>query len=183
MNHREQTILYEYYKPIFEIYLSQKYYRRHNFDFNIIINNTFLSIFKNIGQYKNDYIKHPKLNCNNHPKFHAWIFQILRRNVIDYYRRIKRYTTNVIISDKLPETLIPESIDMEYNNILQIILNSLPLKTKNVFTDYIEGYTYKELQLKYNIPYGTAKYHVSIARKIINEKYNILNWSKKYTIK
>lgn len=185
MTQKQQTILYDYYKPMFKINLHTKSYYTNtgHFDTDIIINNTFLSIFKNIDQYRGEYIKHPTLDCNIHSTFKAWIFTILKRSVIDYYRHVKRYNTSITLTDNLPERSIPESIDIEYDSILQVILNSLPTKQKSIFIDYIEGYTYKEIQEKYSIAYGTAKFHISDARQHIKNKYNIFDWSKKYTMK
>lgn len=181
LTNTQQTILYNYYKPIILNYIRWK--TKTNWDIDIIYNNTFIRVFKHIDQYSGPYTQHDTLDCNINESFKAWIHIITKRCIIDYYRQNSKHNDSIILTENLPDTFISPSIEFEYDNILQTILQSLSPMTKNIFTHYIEGYTYKELQEIYNTTYSTIKWHICHARKIIKTKYNIFNWSKHYTLK
>ena len=113
-------------------------------------------------RYKKQYT--PKTN------FKAWAFTIMRNTYINQYRRkvhsktIFDYTensyltTNKAISDNSPY----ESIQMK--EILSKI-DLLSSEYKVPFELHVQGFKYKEISEKLDIPIGTVKSRIFIARK------------------
>lgn len=181
LTHSQQTKLYNYYKIPIIRFIEHK--TNINYDTDIICNNVFIRVFKYIEQYSGPITLDPHFQCNVNLTFKNWIYAITRRCIVDYHRQNKQYSENIILTDDLPEYTIPYSIEVEYDSLLQTVITSLPNTEKCILMDYIEGYTYKELQVKYNIAYGTVKWYIHNARKYIKTKYNVFNWSKQYITK
>lgn len=71
-----QFELYQVYSIKFKKYIKYTNYKNSNIinNIDIIVNNTFLKIFKNLDQYKGDFLPHTKYkSCNIHPTFESWI--------------------------------------------------------------------------------------------------------------
>lgn len=110
-----------------------------------------------------DYYK-PKTN------FKAWIFTIMKNTFINQYRRKSRSKT--IFDDSTDLFLLnntTENRDTPYNHITDKELNSkletLSEEYKKPFEMHYEGYKYKEIAEELDIPLGTVKSRIFIARK------------------
>ncbi|MES1249051.1 MAG: RNA polymerase sigma factor, partial [Chitinophaga rupis] len=78
--------------------------------------------------------------------------------------------------DTVEEPSINNSIieAMDAAAILELV-RQLPRATHAVFVMYaIDGYTHKEIAAQLNISEGTSKWHLSEARKILQQKINAL---------
>lgn len=113
-------------------------------------------------RYK-DYYK-PKTN------FKAWIFTIMKNIFINQYRRKSRSKT--IFDDSADLFLLnnsTENRDTPYNKItdeeLNAKLETLSDEYKKPFVMHFEGFKYKEIADELNIPLGTVKSRIFIARK------------------
>ena len=156
MGNRKITLdLYHY---SFNVLMSNAVrYKNHKEDQMEIVNNAFVKIVTNISSYKPG------------TAYFSWIKTIVQREIIDDFRKNKRYKElfKMSDSDTVQESVVDpdvyESIDNE--SALQM-LNVLPPATKLVFNLYaIEGYKSKEIVEELNISYETVKWHIKQARK------------------
>nr|WP_299202747.1 RNA polymerase sigma factor [uncultured Brumimicrobium sp.] len=113
-------------------------------------------------RYK-DYYK-PKTN------FKAWIFTIMKNTFINNYRRKVR--SNTIFDNSTDMFLLnnsTENRDSPYNYIadeeINAQLETLTPEYKEPFEMHYLGYKYKEIAEKLDIPLGTVKSRIFIARK------------------
>lgn len=113
-------------------------------------------------RYK-DYYK-PKTN------FKAWIFTIMKNIFINQYRRKRKSGT--IFDDSADLFLLnnsTENRDSPYNHIadkeLTEKLQQLEEEYKRPFEMHFEGYKYKEIAEELDLPLGTVKSRIFIARK------------------
>ena len=136
-------------------------YKNHKEDQMEIVNNAFVIIVSNISSYKPG------------TAYFSWIKTIVQREIIDDFRKYKRYNElfKMSDSDTVQESVVDpevyESIDSE--SAMQM-LNVLPPATKLVFNLYaIEGYKSKEIVEELNISYETVKWHIKQARKKLKQ--------------
>jgi RNA polymerase sigma-70 factor, ECF subfamily len=100
-------------------------------------------------------------------KLQAWVYQITRNAIIDYYRQQK------LVVD-LPETLEDENAEPEANSImacLKPMVESLPEKYRQalVMTEF-EGVSQKALAERLGLSFSGAKSRVQRAREQVKEK-------------
>lgn len=117
-------------------------------------------------RYK-DYYK-PKTN------FKAWIFTIMKNTFINQYRRKKR--SNTIFDNSTDLYLLnnsTENRDSPYNYMadgeVNKKLDTLSEEYKKPFELHYAGYKYKEIAEQLDIPLGTVKSRIFIARKKLME--------------
>lgn len=100
-------------------------------------------------------------------KLQAWVYQITRNAIIDYYRQQK-------VTVDLPETLEEETAEIETNTImacLKPIVESLPEKYRQalLLTEF-EGVSQKALAENLGISFSGAKSRVQRAREQVKTK-------------
>jgi RNA polymerase sigma-70 factor (ECF subfamily) len=100
-------------------------------------------------------------------KLQAWIYQITRNAIIDYYRQQKMVV-------ELPETLEEETDEVEVHSImacLKPIVENLPEKYRQalVMTEF-EGVSQKALAESLGLSFSGAKSRVQRAREQVKEK-------------
>ena len=122
-----------------------------------IVNNAFVKIVTNINSYKPG------------TAYFSWIKTIVKREIIDDFRKNKKYkelfkmSDSDAVQDSVVDPDVYESMDSE---AAFQMLNVLPPATKLVFNLYaIEGYKSKEIVEELNISYETVKWHIKQARK------------------
>ena len=131
-------------------------YKDHKEDQMEIVNNAFMKIVTKIESYTPG------------TAYFSWVKTIVQREIIDDFRKNKRYKALFKMSG---ETIFEGSVEPEvYNHIdndeLMKTLNVLPPATKLVFNLYgIEGYSSKEIMKELDISYETVKWHMKEARK------------------
>ena len=132
-------------------------YKNHKEDQMEIVNNAFVKIVTNINSYKPG------------TAYFSWIKTIVKREIIDDFRKNKKYkelfkmSDSDAVQDSVVDPDVYESMDSE---AAFQMLNVLPPATKLVFNLYaIEGYKSKEIVEELNISYETVKWHIKQARK------------------
>jgi RNA polymerase sigma factor (sigma-70 family) len=107
--------------------------------------------------------------------FKAWVFTIMRNVFINQYRRNSKSKTLFDYSKDL--YLLANSVSNHdspnnyiYDKEINYQINALEDEYKNPFMMHHEGFKYKEISEKLDIPIGTVKSRIFIARKKLMEK-------------
>ncbi|WP_343747655.1 RNA polymerase sigma factor [Fluviicola sp.] len=130
-----------------------------------IVNNSFMKIISAIDQFQLG------------TAYFSWAKQIVRREIIDDFRKNKRYKELFQYNDDYQNNALtsdPE-IDQVFDaELLQQMLDQLPPATKMVFNLYaIDGYSTKEIMDEFLISYETVKWHIKEARKRLKAQIEI----------
>ncbi|MGV3632585.1 MAG: RNA polymerase sigma factor [Bacteroidota bacterium] len=133
-------------------------FTRNSEDAEDLTQETMLKALKYRSQYT------PKTN------FKAWVFTIMRNVFINQYRRKLKAAT---IFDSSKELYLLQKSDETYSTPMDYMLgkdlgtqlNKLEDEYKRPFTMHYEGYKYQEIAENLNIPIGTVKSRIFIARK------------------
>jgi len=133
-------------------------FTRNDEDANDLTQETMLRAIN----YKDYY--QPKTN------FRAWVYTIMRNTFINQYRR--KMNANTIFDNSEDSYLMNQSVSQYQSPDGYIAekdinqqLESLDNEYKVPFKMYFEGYKYKEIATSLNIPIGTVKSRIFIARK------------------
>lgn len=105
----------------------------------------------------------------------AWLYMILKNTFINNYRR-KAKVRSVFAEnlDANPHKLVGQpttnqGIGKFVNEDISYALNSLPTENSVPFLRYFEGYKYYEIADELNIPIGTVKTRIHVARKLLKK--------------
>lgn len=104
-------------------------------------------------------------------KLHAWIYQITRNAIIDYYRKSEdTVETGAELPDLVAEESGNEEVESEVSAWLRPMMEELPAKYREALqlTD-IQGLTQKELAERLNISISGAKSRVQRAREKLKD--------------
>lgn len=130
-----------------------------------IVNNAFMKIVASIDQFQLG------------TAYFSWAKQIVKREIIDDFRKNKRYKELFSYNDdyKNDSLLSEPEIDATFQaEELQLLLDQLPPATKLVFNLYaIDGYSSKEIMDELQISYETVKWHIKEARKRLKNVLSI----------
>lgn len=105
--------------------------------------------------------------------FSSWIYTIMKNTFINSYRRTVK-SNEIFNKNEIPQNLMPASSEMSQESstsIKDIIgkVEKLEDDYRQPFKMYTEGFKYKEIADKLNIPIGTVKSKIFFARqKLIN---------------
>jgi RNA polymerase sigma-70 factor (ECF subfamily) len=109
-------------------------------------------------------------------RFFSWIKRIITNEIIDEYRRNKKYHF-LFQQDASVESTVGVTSVIEYeinDEFLHHILLELPEGTRAVFNLFaIDGYSHKEIGEMLGISEQTSKWHTKIARKKLKELFKI----------
>jgi RNA polymerase sigma factor (sigma-70 family) len=135
-----------------------------------IINDAFLSVFKNISKYENRGV------------LEGWIRRITFNTLADHFRKENKQIKFLLIDEyhnaPIGENKLSETYD--YDDIIAKI-NTLPGNFKDVFVKYaIEGYNHREIGEELQISEGTSKWYLFEARKKLQALFKISNTTIKY---
>ena len=108
--------------------------------------------------------------------FKGWMYTIMRNIFINNYRRIVREQTFVDQTDNLYHLNLPQNSGFETpegaysvgeisNNI-----NAFADEYRIPFSMHIQGFKYEEIAQKMNLPIGTVKSRIFLARKRLQEQ-------------
>lgn len=159
---------YQLYKMFYGILMGVCIrYKKNKEDAEEILNIGFMKILSNISKY------------NTKVPFEAWARRIVINTVIDEFRKNKKY------NEQQEKTAFEN--DEAYNFHIDVneaektfdaeeltkMIADLPPVTSKVFNMYaIDGYAHKEIAEMLEMSVGTSKWHVSTARKALQEKVN-----------
>jgi len=139
-------------------------YRKNENDAAEVLNVGFMKILTNIGKYKKEV------------PFEAWIRRIMINTLIDDFRKNRKVKELIEHTDFEHEEIFTESVD--YNladqmfdaQQIEALIQKLPPMSQKVFNLYaIDGYSHKEVGKLLGISDGTSKWHLSFARKKLQE--------------
>ncbi len=139
-------------------------YRKNENDAAEVLNTGFMKILTNLDKYQ-DAIP-----------FEAWIRRIMINTLIDDFRKNRKVRELIENTDFEKEEIFTEQVD--YNEAdrrfdaeeLQTMIRQLPPMSQKVFNLYaIDGYTHKEVGKMLGISDGTSKWHLSFARKKLQD--------------
>jgi RNA polymerase sigma factor (sigma-70 family) len=154
---RVQLVLYELCYPVL-ISAARRYY--HNTDEQMtVINNAFIKVILNLESYEKG-------------RFFSWVKRIISNEIIDEYRRNKRYNELYRFDAPVEERSTPDyQIDQIFSQEqLQRMLLSLSEPARLVFNLFaIEGFSHKEIAQMLGVTEETSKWHTKMARKKLRE--------------
>ncbi len=135
-------------------------YSRDEHDAADIMSHAFVKIFKSIKSYD-----------SQKGSLHAWIKKIIINEGLDHIRSRKRFSENVDVETiEAPEVNNAALEQMGSEEIMNII-KRLPPATHAVFILYaVEGYNHREVSERLGISEGTSKWHLSEARKTLQQQ-------------
>ena len=106
----------------------------------------------------------------------GWLCVILKNTFINSYRRNVRKNDLIgrafdLAKDEIQSTIYLNTTESQinYKDLMQVI-NSLKDEFKIPFIRFVDGYKYKEISEELEIPIGTVKSRIFIARKEIMGK-------------
>lgn len=108
--------------------------------------------------------------------FKAWLYTILRNTFINDFRRNARSAKVFTVSEEITNAQLGKSA---YTNQgenkfmmddIQFALKKLQADYRIPFLRYFEGYKYHEIAEELNIPIGTVKTRIHLARNILKKQ-------------
>lgn len=106
----------------------------------------------------------------------GWLYTIMKNTFINNYRRIVKMNSLVTKSDEIPSSNLLHSATKnaaEGKFVMKDISNaleSLPSEYYVPFTKYYTGFKYHEIAEELDIPIGTVKTRIHVARKLLKKK-------------
>lgn len=160
-NRKAQEVLYKaYYKAMMTICLR---YTKNEDDAVEVLNNGFLKVFQNIKQYE-----------ATKASLYTWMRTIVVNSCLDFVKKKGRASRHQELNGDA-DVHIPAEVTgkMKAAELLALV-RSLPPSTAAVFNLYVtEGYNHREIATLLNISEGTSKWHLSEARKGLQQKLKL----------
>ena len=123
-----------------------------------VLNRAFLKIFTAIGDYKAT------------GTLSGWMARIVFNTSIDHIRRNQRYNKAMDFNTEKDVHIAPEIIDQLVAEDLYQALYQLPDTVRAVFSLYVlDGYKHREIAELLNISINTSKWHLSTAKKNLQQ--------------
>jgi RNA polymerase sigma-70 factor (ECF subfamily) len=134
-------------------------YTKNENDAVEVLNNGFLKVFKNIQRYD-----------PTQASLYTWIRTIVINSCLDFIKAKQKIEPHSEINEAMDVHIPPEAVNkMKATELLQLI-RQLPPATLAVFNLYVmEGYSHKKIGELLKISIGTSKWHLSEARKILQQ--------------
>lgn len=134
-------------------------YTKNEQDAVEVLNNGFLKVLMNIQRYD-----------PGKATLYTWIRTIVINCCIDFLKIKGRNASHKELDETSLVEMDAEAISrMKADEVLYLI-RQLPPATQAVFNLYsIDGYTHKEIAAMLNISAGTSKWHISEARKSLQQ--------------
>jgi RNA polymerase sigma factor (sigma-70 family) len=134
-------------------------YSRDELDAGDILSRAFVKVFKSLGSF--DVAK---------GNFYGWLKKILINESLDHIKQRSR--TEVQELQDAAEPPISNHIIEKINfDDIMLLVRQLPPATHAVFVLFaIDGYSHKEIGQQLGISEGTSKWHLSEARKFLQQK-------------
>ena len=102
--------------------------------------------------------------------FHGWVKKIIINEALDHIKQRSRFSSQELAEAEEPQVAntVIEKMDADG---LMLLIKQLPPATHAVFVLYVvDGYTHQQIAERLNISDGTSKWHLSEARKILQQK-------------
>ena len=135
-------------------------YSRDEHDAADIMSHAFVKVFKNIHSYD-----------SKKGSLHAWIKKIVMNEGLDHIKSRKRFSDNVDVETIAEPEVNNAALELMGSEEIMNIIKRLPPATHAVFILYaVEGYNHREISERLGISEGTSKWHLSEARKTLQQK-------------
>jgi len=122
-----------------------------------IVNDGLLKVFTKIDQYKNK------------GSFEGWIRRIVFHSLSDAVRKNSNYLKFMVFDD-YEVGFAPDGLSKLYEEDILKLIERIPAASGNVFSLFaIQGYSHKEIAELKGISVGTSKWHLSEARKKLQQ--------------
>jgi RNA polymerase sigma factor (sigma-70 family) len=134
-------------------------YSRDNSDAADIMSHAFVKLFRSIQSFD-----------SSKGSLHAWVKKIIINEALDHIKQRSRFSSSELDTAEQPviNNEIIEKIDAAE---IMLLIKELPPATHAVFVLYaIDGYSHKEIAEQLSISEGTSKWHLSDARKKLQQK-------------
>ena len=137
-------------------------YTKNDEDAVEVLNNGFLKVFRNIQRYE-----------SSQASLYTWIRTIVVNSCLDFIKQKQKLEKVNELNEDTEVHIAPEIINkMKTAELLDQVRRLAPA-TQAVFNLYvIEGYSHKEIAQLLNISEGTSKWHLSEARKNLQQLIN-----------
>jgi RNA polymerase sigma-70 factor (ECF subfamily) len=112
--------------------------------------------------------------------FKAWLFTIMKNTFINNYRKKVRKNTLIDSTDNLyfinsSDTIVNNNADSDILlEELNDLIDTLDVNLKHTFRLHFRGFKYHEIAEMEEIPLGTVKSRIFLARKEIKRKLELL---------
>lgn len=163
-NRRAQELLYrQFYGFAMQIALR---YSRDDADAADIVTEAFVKVFKSIRSFD-----------DSKASFKTWLKTIVIHEGLDHIKARSRFGTEMELDFEASAApnINNAAIEQLEAKELMTIIQQLPPATHAVFVLYaVEGYNHREIAEHLQISEGTSKWHLSEARKTLQEKLKTL---------
>jgi RNA polymerase sigma-70 factor (ECF subfamily) len=134
-------------------------YTKNETDAEEIVNTAFLKVFLHIQRYE-------PAQAN----LYTWIRTIVVHSCLDFLKIKSKATAFKELDEAIEVHIDPDAINkMDVSRLLYLV-RQLPAATRAVFNLYVmEGYNHREIGKLVNISEGTSKWHLSEARKSLQQ--------------
>jgi RNA polymerase sigma-70 factor (ECF subfamily) len=138
-------------------------YARHRMEAEDILQEAFIKIFDNISRFQFK------------GSFEGWIRRIIVNTAIKNYRRMSFKRELIGNEDHDTEFTQPDAVENMSEEELLNLIETLPDGYRIVFNLYaIEGFSHKEISEMLNIQEGTSRSQLVKARKMLQQKINLM---------
>jgi RNA polymerase sigma-70 factor (ECF subfamily) len=158
----EPKAQYELYRALYGLMMGVcSRYTRNRDDAASLMNQGFLKILRNLDRKRAEV------------PLEAWVRRILINTVIDAHRKEldrKRHETMEEAMDQLADPEVNEYLAQMESEALAALLDRVPDMSRKVFNLFaIDGYSHAEIATLLGISDGTSKWHVSHARRVLQQ--------------
>ena len=134
-------------------------YTKNEADAVEVLNNGFLKVFKNIQRYE-----------PAQATLYTWIRTIVINSCLDFIKLKQRAEQHMELSEAMEVHIPAEALARIKAGELLNLVRQLTPATQAVFNLYVmEGYNHKEIAQLLSISEGTSKWHLSEARKKLQQ--------------
>ncbi|WP_293788479.1 sigma-70 family RNA polymerase sigma factor [uncultured Pedobacter sp.] len=152
--------IYQYRQPLFDRALA---YTHDEDDAADLVQDTFMKAFRFSAKFE--------MGSN----VRAWLFTILKNTFLNHYYKVKRKNEMIQQEDDLTSVQLVPSASLNGGATkfimedIQKSLNALPEDCRFCFCRYFEGYKYHEIAAELDIPLGTVKTKIHVARGLLKK--------------
>ena len=152
----QEKLYRDYYKVMMTVCLR---YTRNNEDAVEVLNSGFFKVFKSIQRYD-----------SSQASLYTWIRTIIINSCLDFVKQKQKMEKVYELNEDVEVHIAPDVISKMKGEELLEQMRKLAPATQAVFNLYsVEGYNHKEIGQLLNISIGTSKWHLSEARRILQQ--------------
>ncbi len=122
-------------------------------------------------------------NFKEGTNINGWLYTIMKNTFINGYRKFVKTTAIITKTDEISSQQLAFSASSNQSSNkfmmddIQVALKSLSQEYYLPFTMYFEGYKYHEIADHLEIPIGTVKTRIHVARKLLKKKLTAYDYT------